>query len=91
MNLENIPRYMPLDFLLTILGIIISFATFYFYFIEDKSIIVGIFFLIGLLIFFTGIMLMLENYFMEREVKILKFNIEKIELTKKLKDLEITN
>ena len=86
------PKYIQLDFLLVLLGVIISGATGYFFYIKNiYNAVLLVAFLFGIMIFFLGFLEMFDNYFSDKKIRMLNNKITFGQLSKKYKKIKPKN
>lgn len=83
--MPEIPEYVKFDFLITLIGLILAGFSWYLIVIqENQKLSIILVFILGMIVTAIGINEMSNNYAMDKELRRLRYEIEKRELKEKL-------
>ncbi len=86
MSIPDLPRYIELDFLTTVLGIVLAVGSAYFVYVKpvENNLILTIPFSIGTIFFYVGFLEMFDNYNREKKLRerIVELELERLEKKK---------
>ncbi len=86
--MPEIPEYVKFDFLITIIGLLLSGYTGQIIVEEQQNSNIILFFLLGIVILILGVNEMNKNYEKDKEIRALRYELEKLELNEKINKLK---